>query len=79
MTTLKITIDNRKNAQMLTKLLRSMTFVKKVEIDLPIPQIANQYMSLKKFLDTIEPESVFQTITNPLEWQKNRRDEWDAR
>jgi len=44
MTTLKITVDNRKNAQLLTKLLKSMTFVKKIEADLPTPRIANQYL-----------------------------------
>ncbi len=29
MTTLKITVDNKSNAQLLAKLLKSMTFVKK--------------------------------------------------
>lgn len=75
MTTLKITVNNRKNAQLLTKLLKSMAFVKKVEEDLPISQTANQYESLKHFLNNIEPESVFRTINNPVEWQKELRDE----
>jgi len=79
MTTLKITVNNRKNAQLLTKLLKSMAFVKKVEEDMPIPQKANQLVSLKNFLNSIEPQSVFRTINNPVEWQKNRRDEWEAR
>ena len=79
MTTLKITINNRKNARLLTKLLKSMAFVKKIEEDLPIPQKTNQLVSLKNFLNTIEPESVFRAINNPVEWQKNMRDEWEAR
>jgi hypothetical protein len=79
MTTLKITVNNRKNARLLTKLLKSMAFVNKVEEDLPIPQKTNQFVSLKNFLHTIEPESVFRTINNPVEWQKNTRDEWEAR
>jgi hypothetical protein len=79
MTTLKITVNNRKNAQLLTKLLKSMTFVNKVEEDLPIPQKTNQFVSLKDFLNTIEPDSVFRTINNPVEWQKNTRNEWEAR
>jgi len=41
MTTLKVTVNNRKNAQLLTKLLKLMTFVKKNEADLPIPHISN--------------------------------------
>lgn len=79
MTTIKITVNNRKNARLLTKLLKSMTFVNKVEEDLPISKDANQFMSLKHFLNTIEPESVFRTINNPSEWQKELRDEWEAR
>ena len=79
MTTIKITVNNRKNAQLLTKLLKSMAFVKKVEEDLPISRNSNQFVSLKHFLETIEPESVFRTINDPVEWQKNLRDEWEAR
>lgn len=79
MTTIKITVNNRKNARLLTKLLKSMAFVNKVEEDLPIPQNANQIGSLKHFLSTIEPGSMFRTIKNPVEWQKNLRDEWEAR
>lgn len=79
MTTLKITVNNRKNARLLTKLLKSMAFVKKVEEDLPIPQKANQLVSLKNFLNTIEPESMFRTINNPVEWQKEMRNEWETR
>lgn len=56
-----------------------MAFVNKVEEDLPIPQKSNQIVSLKDFLHTIEPESVFRTINNPVEWQKKTRDEWEAR
>lgn len=56
-----------------------MAFVNKVEEDLPVSRNANQFMSLKHFLNTIEPESVFRTINNPVEWQKKLRDEWEAR
>jgi len=79
MTTIKITVNNRKNAQLLTKLLKSMAFVNKVEEDLPISQNANQLVSLKHFLNTIEPGSMFRTIKNPVEWQKELRNEWEAR
>ncbi|HEY3371136.1 MAG TPA: hypothetical protein VGK10_09830 [Prolixibacteraceae bacterium] len=79
MTTIKITVNNRKNARLLTTLLKSMAFVKKVEEDLPPSANADQFISLKHFLDTIEPESLFRTINNPVEWQKELRDEWEAR
>lgn len=79
MTTLKITIDSRKNAQLLTKLLKSMAFVKKVEEDTPIPQETNQFSKLKNILNSIEPNSIFRSINNPENWQKKIRDEWETR
>lgn len=80
MTTLKITIDSRKNAQLLTKLLKSMAFVKKVEEDTtPIPQKTDQFSMLKKIFDSIAPNSIFRSIDSPEDWQKNIRDEWENR
>ena len=78
MTTLKVTIDNRKHAQLLTKLLKSMAFVKNIEEDLPATQVTNQFVMLKNFFNTIEPNSLFSNISNPIEWQKNIRNEWEA-
>lgn len=79
MTTLKITIDNNKNARLLTKLLKSMTFVKKIEEDLPVSPSADQFITLKNLFNAIEPDSMFRDINNPVEWQKKLRDEWEAR
>ena len=79
MTTLKITIDNRKHAQLLTKLLKSMAFVKNIEEDLPVTQVTDQFVMLKNFFNTIEPNSLFSNISNPIEWQKNIRNEWETR
>jgi hypothetical protein len=79
MTTLRITVNNRKNAQLLTKLLKSMVFVKNVEEDLPVTQGADQFVMLKSIFDTIKPNSIFNKIPNPVEWQKKIRDEWEAR
>lgn len=79
MTTLKITVDNKSNAQLLAKLLKSMTFVKKVEEELPFPKVENQFVLLKDIFNSIEPDRLFHTIINPIEWQKNIRDEWETR
>jgi hypothetical protein len=67
MTTLKITIDSRKNAQLLTKLLKSMAFVKKVEEDTPIRQKTDQFSMLKKIFDSIDPNSIFRSIDSPAD------------
>jgi len=79
MTTLRITVNNRKNAQLLTKLLKSMVFVEKVEEDLPITLGTDQFVMLKSIFDTIKPNSIFNNIPNPVEWQKKIRDEWETR
>ena len=79
MTTIRITVDNRKNAQLLTKLLKSMVFVKKVEEDLPITQATDQFVELKKKFNNIKPDNIFKNISDPVEWQKKVRDEWETR
>ena len=79
MTTLKITVDNRKNAQLLTKLLKSMVFVKKVEEDLPVSERNDQFSMLKKIFNVTEPNSLFSSVINPVKWQKEIRDEWETR
>jgi 1,2-phenylacetyl-CoA epoxidase catalytic subunit len=70
MTTLKITVDNRKHAVLLTKLLKSMAFVKKVEEDLPVSKTTDQFVALKNIFNSIEPNSLFSNISDPVEWQK---------
>lgn len=42
MTALKITVDNQQNALMLIKILRSMSFVKEIDTDMPIEETENQ-------------------------------------
>jgi hypothetical protein len=79
MTTLKITVDNRKHAILLTKLLKSMAFVKKVEEDLPVSKMTDQFVILKNAFNAIEPNSLFSKINDPVEWQKKIRDEWETR
>ncbi|MEL7588447.1 MAG: hypothetical protein AAGU19_17185 [Prolixibacteraceae bacterium] len=79
MTTIKVTVDGPKNARLLTKLLRTMTFVKKIEEDIPTSQQSNQFATLKNILNSIEPGSIFRKVSNPVEWQKSVRDEWETR
>lgn len=79
MNTIRITVDNRKNARLLTKMLKSMAFVKKIEEDLPISDNSAQFALLNKLFKAIEPDSIFRDVNNPVEWQKNIRNEWEAR
>ncbi|MBW6537350.1 MAG: hypothetical protein K0B11_20245 [Mariniphaga sp.] len=76
MATLKITVDNNKNARLLTRILQNMKFVKKVEIENKIA--TNQYAKLKLIFNNIEVNSIFNDINDPVKWQKEIRDEWET-
>lgn len=79
MTTIKVTVDSRKNARLLTRILKSMAFVKRIEEDPLMPQQSDQFSRLKDMMDSIKPESVFRSINNPEDWQKSIRNEWETR
>ena len=79
MTTLKITVDSKKKAQLLTRLLKSMDFVKKVEEETPLTPISDQYARLNELINAIRPKSLFSSIDDPIGWQKTLRDEWETR
>jgi hypothetical protein len=74
MTTLKITVDNQKNARLLTKVLKNMSFIKNIEEENNVAP--NQYAILKDMLNAIETDIMFQAITDPVNWQREIRDEW---
>jgi DNA-binding transcriptional regulator WhiA len=68
MTTLKITVDNRKNAHLLSKLLKSMSFVKRVEEDIPVSEDTN-FQEHKKYLEAelkeiIEGNATFYSVND---------------
>lgn len=79
MTTIKVTVDSRKNARLLTKILKSMAFVKRIEEDTPIPQKSDQFSMLRDIINSIEPDSMFKSVNNPEDWQKDIRNEWETR
>ncbi|MCW0484975.1 hypothetical protein [Gaoshiqia sediminis] len=80
MATLKIKIDTKQNARLLKKFLQNIPFVKKIEDDLQASQPASlsQYDQLKEILDTIEPGSLYGEIIDPVNWQKDLRNEWET-
>ena len=79
MTTLIVTVDNKKNAQLLTKMLKSMVFVKNIEEDPIAGKQEDQFALLNGVLKTINPNRLFNSINDPVEWQKKIRDEWETR
>jgi Xaa-Pro aminopeptidase len=65
-----------KNARLLSKILKNMKFVKKTEEE--NREASNQYANLKRVISNIEPNSIFRDIHDPVKWQKEIRDEWEA-
>ena len=73
MTTLSVTIDDTSRLQMLLEWLRSLTFVKNVEVN--IPQKGNA-KEISELLETLPDKGIMSEITNPVDWQKQQRNEW---
>lgn len=76
MKTLKITVENDQFARLLIQLLKEFKFVKKAEYtDEKVK--TTTYNSVKKILDKKASKKLFKEITDPVEWQKKLRDEWE--
>ena len=80
MTTLRVTVDNSSHAHYLSEVLSTMRFVKKVEEESPTAKISKQptqYQNLKKLLDSVKKGELFIEIKDPVQWQKDLRNEWE--
>jgi len=73
MTTLSVTIDDSNKLQMLLDWLRSITFVKKVEVN---ESSTGNFDEVMKVLEQIPEGGIMKEISDPVEWQKQQRDEW---
>ena len=73
MTTLSVTIDDTNKLQMLLDWLRSISFVKKVEVD---ESSTGNFDEVMKVLEQIPEGGIMKDISDPVEWQKQQRDEW---
>jgi hypothetical protein len=56
-----------------------MVFVKNIEEDPIAGQPKDQFEMLNEVLKTINPNRLFNSINDPVEWQKKTRDEWETR
>ena len=74
MSTLSVTVEGTNHALMLAEWLQSIRFVKKVEIETPS---RGNVEIVQKALDAIQAKKIFSDITDPVDYQKKLRDEWD--
>ena len=73
MTTVSVTIDDTNKLQLLLDWLRSITFVKKVEVN---ESSTGNFDEVMKVLEQIPEGGIMKDISDPVEWQKQQRDEW---
>ena len=76
MTTLKITVEGKRNVLLLKKMLRSMNFIKNIEEEKTVKK--SQFLILKDIFKDVEPNTIFTEINDPVKWQNQLRDEWET-
>ena len=77
MNTIKISVKSGDDAQLLIRLLRSMNMVLSAEEEATVPGLQeNQYQKLNNILTKYASPSLFSKINNPVNWQREIRDEW---
>lgn len=81
MTTLKVIVADE-NADSLKRLLREVPYVKSIEEDSTVgasqlSEPETSYERIKNILDSAKGKDLFKDITDPSEWQRQIRKEWD--
>jgi len=78
MNTIKISVKSSNDANLLIRLLHSLNFVESVEkvIDEEQHKEKGQFNVLQEIFAKIKKDKLFQSIDDPVNWQKSIRDEW---
>jgi predicted phosphatase len=78
MTTITIHIENAKNAKLLEKMLRELSFVEEIEVKsgLYSGESNSNFDDLKKALRKVQHVELFKEIEKPSDWQRNLRHDW---
>jgi len=79
MTTIRISVKNKRDANLLYRMLMKLSIVDKVEKIEPeeILYSKKQYSKLTTILSTQANPSLFMNISDPVHWQKELRNEWE--
>lgn len=78
MSTISITVDHANQALMLADWLKSIRFVRKVNIQVDEHSTGNAEAVQRK-LDAIKSKHLFADVADPVAYQKQLRDEWERR
>jgi len=76
MRTIKVSVNSDADAQILINLLNSMKMELRIESDVKPIKNDKQYHKLEALLKEQASSDLFKNITDPVQWQKELRDEW---
>ena len=76
MSTISVTVERADNALMLAEWLKSIRFVKKVDIKVDTVAHKGNAGEIMKMLEKVKSKNLFSTIDDPVEYQTQLRDEW---
>ena len=79
MTTIKISVKNKRDANMLYRMLKRIPFIDNVEKEdsLNRETLTGQFEKIKKLITAGAGSDLFKNITNPVTWQQELRNEWE--
>ncbi len=76
MTTLKVSVSNKNDANILIHLLKKMSFVQEIEEIQDTGEQNNQIEKLQSILKENHDLDPFSEIDDPAEWENQIREEW---
>ena len=77
MSTLSVTVERADNALMLAEWLKNIRFVKKVDIEVDTFAEKGNAGEIMKMAEKMRGKNYLAHITDPVEYQKQLRDEWE--
>lgn len=79
MTTIKISVRNKRGANMLYRMLKRIPFIDNVEKEdsLSRETRTGQFEKIKNLMGAMAGTDLFVNITNPVTWQQDLRNEWE--
>ncbi len=70
MTTITVSVKSKRDAGLLIRMLKKISFVERVEEVSEVSAPVNQFEKLKAFLAANSKDSFLNEISNPVDWQK---------
>jgi hypothetical protein len=76
MTTIQVSVKNKKDAGLLIRMLKKVSFVERVEEIKKQETQIGQYHALKDYLQKNSNPGYMNHIEDPIRWQQDLRNEW---